>query len=207
MRRSLFLGGFLSLVLFGCSDDTVAKPDSRAPDRGPVADRAAGEAKVGDKGPAGEGKAGDKGQVGDKGAAEKGAADAAQAVTLKATLTGTDEVPTNSSTGTGSATITISADRTQITVALTFTGLTGVTASHIHVGAKGVSGPVILPLALAAFTSPLNKTLPSTDLTPQSAQGITTFADAVPAMLAGNTYVNIHTTAVPGGEIRGQIGP
>jgi hypothetical protein len=94
--------------------------------------------------------------------------DAAQPVTLKATLSGADEVPSNSSTGTGSATITISADRTQVTVALSFTGLTGVTASHIHVGAKGVSGPVILPLAVSAFTSPLSRTLTSADLTTQA---------------------------------------
>ena len=45
------------------------------------------------------------------------------------------------------------------------------------------------------------------DLQPQPAAGVTTFADAVQAILSGRTYINVHTQQNPNGEIRGQLGP
>ena len=48
-------------------------------------------------------------------------------------------------------------------------------------------------------------TLVTDDLSPQPGLGIETFADAVAAIREGRTYVNVHTVANPGGEIRGAI--
>jgi CHRD domain/PEP-CTERM motif len=48
-------------------------------------------------------------------------------------------------------------------------------------------------------------TLTSASLLPDPADGINTFAEAVNAIEAGQTYFNIHTVAFPGGEIAGQI--
>jgi CHRD domain-containing protein len=51
----------------------------------------------------------------------------------------------------------------------------------------------------------LTKSLTSANFTPDAANGIITFADAVTAILNGNTYINVHTQANLGGEIRGQL--
>lgn len=110
-------------------------------------------------------------------------------------LQGTQSVPTNASTGTGSATALL--DRGALTVYLTanFSGLaTNASAAHIHRGAAGVNGPVIVPLSATAATS---------GTVTGSLAVSTTFADS---MVLGNTYLNIHDATFPGGEIRAQLG-
>ena len=128
-------------------------------------------------------------------------------VTLTAALTGDAERPAPVATaGSGQATLTLDDDRTELTVALQVANLsTPITAAHIHVGSAAVAGPIIFSLATGAFTSPLVKTLTAADLTPQAGAGVMTFADAVAQLVAGNAYVNVHTAANPGGEIRGQV--
>ncbi|MCH9648233.1 MAG: CHRD domain-containing protein [Deltaproteobacteria bacterium] len=66
------------------------------------------------------------------------------------------------------------------------------TAAHIHIGAPGVSGPIVFDLGDPS-TSPFFTSWP--DLT----------TDNVADILAGNLYVNIHSTTHPSGEVRGQI--
>ena len=118
-------------------------------------------------------------------------------------LNGAQEVPAVVTAATGEGTAVISPDGSTITYVVTYTGLSGaVAAAHIHTGAVGVAGGVILPLT--AGTSPMTGTLTAADF---SASGsVTTFAEAVAAIQAGDTYFNLHTGANPGGEIRGQIG-
>ncbi len=126
-------------------------------------------------------------------------------ITLNAILSGSQEVPPVSTTASGTATITISADRRQITVELTASGLENVTAAHIHAGPVGQNGPIIFTLyrqAEGPFPATLRKTLTAVD-----SGASLSFAGAVNALLSGNTYLNVHTQAHPGGEIRGQIGP
>lgn len=118
-------------------------------------------------------------------------------------LTGAQEVPAIVTAATGEGTAVISPDGSTITYIVTYSGLSGpAAAAHIHTGAAGVAGGVILPLVVSA--SPMVGTLTAANFTPSGA--ITTFAQAVAALQAGNTYFNIHTAAHPGGEIRGQIG-
>jgi hypothetical protein len=85
----------------------------------------------------------------------------------------------------------------------------GTTASHIHVGAAGAGGPVVIN-----FTVPpggisndyaLSGTFACSDVVARAAQGINSCEDFEQALLLGNTYVNVHSTANPGGEIRGQL--
>ncbi len=117
-------------------------------------------------------------------------------------LTGAQEVPAVVTAATGEGTAVISPDGSTITYIVTYSGLSGAAAAaHIHTGAAGVAGGVILPLTVSA--SPMVGTLTAANFTPSGA--ITTFAQAVAALKAGNTYFNIHTAANPGGEIRGQI--
>lgn len=111
-------------------------------------------------------------------------------VTFNATLDGASEVPANTSTATGSATLSYNKTTKIFTLNLTYSGITP-TMGHIHVGAVGVSGPVVFPFS--SLTSPFSYT--SVALT--AAQE----AD----LLANKYYVNLHTDAFPGGEIRGQL--
>jgi len=116
-----------------------------------------------------------------------------------ANLNGSQEVPTptTSTTGTGTGTLVLNTSNNTITsCSVTFSNLTGpAIASHIHLAPPGTPGPVIVPLTIGAGgTSPA--TCPAN--APLS-------ADQVTALLQGNLYFNVHTTANPSGEIRGQI--
>ena len=136
---------------------------------------------------------------------------ATAAINFSTGLTGSEEVPPVASTGTGFFTATLDATHTQLAFTETVSGLnfSTITASHIHVGPFGVNGPVILFLFNRAtegtFPGTKSATLTAANLIPRPAQGVNTFADAINKMLTGNAYVNVHTDAHPGGEIRGQI--
>ena len=123
-----------------------------------------------------------------------------------AMLTGGQEAPAVASTYTGSSTLTVDATRTTITVVTTQTIPPGnTTMAHIHVGAATVSGPVIFNLVtVSPVPASFTKSLTATDLVLQSTAGVNNFDDAVEKILAGQTYINIHTMAFPNGEIRGQ---
>jgi hypothetical protein len=113
--------------------------------------------------------------------------------TQTVTLSGANEVPPVTTPATGTATVTIRPDHT-VSVKVSATGMNA-TASHIHQGAASANGPVIVP-----FT----KTGDNTFVAPDGAK----LTDAqYDAYKAGNLYVNVHTAANPGGEIRGQLKP
>ncbi|HEU4858877.1 MAG TPA: CHRD domain-containing protein [Chitinophagaceae bacterium] len=111
-------------------------------------------------------------------------------IVFKATLTGTQEVPANASTATGEATLVYDSIGKVFTLSVTHT-IPNPTNGHIHKAPVGVSGGVIFPFA--SFTSPISLTSPVLDATQE--------AD----LKAHLYYVNIHTAAFPGGEIRGQL--
>jgi hypothetical protein len=111
--------------------------------------------------------------------------------TMKVTLGGDQENPPVKTTAGGTGEVTVAADKT-ITGSFKITGLQP-TAAHIHEGEMGKNGPVAIPLTKGADGS--WTVAPGTKLT-----------DAQLASLkAGKLYVNFHTAANPGGEIRGQI--
>lgn len=115
--------------------------------------------------------------------------------TLTGLMDGSQEVPPNASPGFGSFTGTLDDVTGAITLSGTFGGLiAAATAAHIHGPAlPGVNGPVILPLTVSNATSGT-----------VTGNGVFTAAQ-VADLLAGRHYVNVHTSAFPGGEIRGQI--
>lgn len=121
------------------------------------------------------------------------AAGPAFAEKMKATLDGASEVPANTTAGKGTADIDYDPASKKLTWKVTYSGLTGpATAGHFHGPAEpGKNAGVAVPLANVA-TSPV--------------EGSATLTDAQAADLeAGKYYVNIHTAANPGGEIRGQV--
>lgn len=124
---------------------------------------------------------------------------------FSAVLTPEAEVPPASGDGSGSASVTISDDGTSITYEVTYQGLSGPAgAAHIHFGAADVAGPVIIPLEVG--DSPFSGTSSEADYAaPSDAAAPQTWAEALDAIRAGDTYINVHTEAFPGGEIRGQL--
>ena len=113
---------------------------------------------------------------------------------LKASLDGAHEVPPTDSKGKGTVTGTYNSATKMLSWHGTYSGLTGpATAAHFHAGLPGKNGGVVVPI----FAGKTAKTpfKGSKKLTDAQAQ----------AMLAGGWYVNIHTKAHPGGEIRGQF--
>lgn len=126
--------------------------------------------------------------------------------TFSANLTGAKERPPVTTNASGDATFTVSTSgaTTTVTYSVTVTGLSGpVTAAHIHgpADANAVANPIV----------PLTVTGTGTSGVVVSGSFTTTghatinIAQLVTHMLAGNTYINIHTSANPNGEIRGQI--
>lgn len=122
-----------------------------------------------------------------------------------ATLTAAADGAINSN-GSGTATVDYSAMKNDFTYALSWTNLTGnATMAHIHYGATGVSGPIVIPFFMTTMpgTDSITGTLTQADVTP--AGGINTIADVAAAIESGNAYVNIHTMMYPAGEVRGQL--
>lgn len=133
---------------------------------------------------------------------------AAALLSFSATLTGSQEVPPNASAATATATILVDTVAQTLLVNESFSGLSGpATASHLHTAPPGVAGPIILPFAVvpSATSGSFSDTLTAADLINQGTSGISTFAQLLDRIEAGNTYVNIHTANFPGGEIRGQV--
>jgi hypothetical protein len=107
------------------------------------------------------------------------------------TLSGSNEVPAVNTSAAGTAVVTIKPDHS-VTAKVTVTGMTA-TASHIHEAAAGTNGPVIVP-----FT----KTADNTFEAPAGAK----LTDAqYESYKAGKLYVNVHSAAHPGGEVRAQL--
>jgi CHRD domain len=150
-----------------------------------------------------------------------GSASAGENRNYVAVLSGGEEVPANDSLGRGVATFNLSDDGTEIQYRLIAANIENVVASHIHVGAAGVNGPVVAFLfgSVAPGGGRFDGVLAEGTITaanlvgPLAGQPLSALIDA---MNAGNAYVNVHTNDgvaptntgpgdFPGGEIRGQI--
>lgn len=131
---------------------------------------------------------------------------AGPATEFSATLTGAAEVEPVTTNATGTATFELDGDELDFT--LTTTGLSNVTAAHIHgPAAAGVNAGVIVPLFFAeaegAWDGSKSATLTADAFVAD--QSVTTMAALIALMRTGQAYVNVHTTANPAGAIRGQI--
>ena len=124
-----------------------------------------------------------------------GAMAASNAVAFSAKLSGASEVPANTSTGSGTLEASLDTQSNVLSWTVTDTGLTGaVKAGHFHgPAAAGANAGVAL-----GFTGGVESPI----------KGTATLTAAQAAdLLAGKWYVNLHTAANPGGEVRGQVAP
>jgi hypothetical protein len=146
---------------------------------------------------------------------------------IKEFLIGYEEVPAISTTGNGEFQARINTDETEIAYTLTYTALEGdVQQAHIHLGQAGVNGGITVFLCTNQGNGPagiqacppapatITGTITANDVSPdipatQGArnQGLGTgeFSELLAAMRAGATYVNVHSSKWPTGEIRSQI--
>jgi hypothetical protein len=112
-------------------------------------------------------------------------------VYLAASLDAAQEVPPNASAGTGFGIVRLDPATSTVNIFVAFENLSGAaTAAHLHDGAVGVNGPVIIGLASGP--------------TGWTGSGALTAAQ-VTSLTNGTMYVNVHTATNPGGEIRGQV--
>ena len=105
-------------------------------------------------------------------------------------LSGTQEVPPVQTSAAGSGSIRVAEDGS-VSGSVTTTGMAG-TMAHIHQGAKGANGPVIVPLTKNGdtYSVPAGAKLNSSQMD---------------ALKSGNLYVNVHSAEHKGGEIRAQL--
>ena len=140
---------------------------------------------------------------------------------LNVRLSGYQEDPlVFSTTGRGTFRIDIDERAQEITYRLSYTGLEGtVTQAHIHIGGRAQSGGISLFLCTNLGNGPagtqlcpaapatITGTLRPADVIGPVGQGVTAgqFDEVVAAFRAGKTYVNVHSSLYPGGEIRAQL--
>src|SRR5262245_13921400 len=146
---------------------------------------------------------------------------------IKELLTGYEEVPSVSTIASGQFNAKISNDESQIQWELSYSDLEGaVQQAHIHIGNVGVNGGITVFLCSnlgngPAGTQPcpappatISGTIFAADVSPNipataaaRTQGLNTgeINELIAAMRAGATYVNVHSTLWPGGEVRSQI--
>jgi hypothetical protein len=116
-----------------------------------------------------------------------------QTTTLRASLSGDQEVPRVLTGALGTGTLSLDSPSREIRGSIVLDGLNA-NAAHIHLGDVGVSGPIIVPLV---ETSPGTWSVPAGSVLTESQAA---------AFAAGGLYYNAHSVAFPNGEIRGQIG-
>ena len=120
--------------------------------------------------------------------------------TFKSKLKGRNEVPPNNSQATGVLTGLLSENDQRFNFALETNNLNNIISAHFHDGPAGVNGPIVKTININLSTGSAVGSWTSTDsepLTPALVQKLKT----------GLIYVNVHTTAFPGGEIRDQVFP
>lgn len=120
----------------------------------------------------------------------------------RAELRGSNEVPAVDSDAFGYAAVKVNA-RGELDLLLNARNITGVVAAHIHKGAPGENGPVVA--GLFGGGDPVDGLSLDGIIDPASLAEGYTIADLWDLILSGQAYVNVHTTTVPSGELRGQL--
>ncbi len=128
-------------------------------------------------------------------------------------LSGDEEVPPAETLAQGQAIFKLSKDGETLYYKLIAANIENILQAHIHLAPEGVNGPIVAWLYPSAppavlipgrFSGVLAEGIITVDDLVGPLAG-SSLSDLIAEMEAGNTYVNIHTTQFPGGEVRGQI--
>ena len=135
-------------------------------------------------------------------------------------LSGREENPPVPTTARGNAIFTLSSDATELAYKLIVANIDNVTQAHIHCGPAGVNGPIVVWLYPSAPPSQLipgttngilnegiatNADVIARPDSPACPGGVADLSDVIEKLSSGGAYANVHTSAFPPGEIRGQI--
>lgn len=129
---------------------------------------------------------------------------AAKPTTFTARLSGSEEVPPLETTAGGMAFFRKDRHRAAIYYRLIAHGIANIFGAHIHRAPRGLNGPVVATLLAESPAREIGLIATGT-ITPDDVGGMANFNDLLDDMAAGLTYVNVHTTAHPSGQIRGQV--
>jgi hypothetical protein len=132
---------------------------------------------------------------------------------FRANLKGENEVPAVETNAQGQTIFQVNRDRTEIKFKLIVANIENAHMAHIHLGPAGVNGPVVVWLYPEGPPPQVNEgrfqgILAEGVITEENLVGElagSSIDDLIEEIRAGNTYVNVHTTQNPPGEIRGQI--
>jgi hypothetical protein len=117
-------------------------------------------------------------------------------ILIAARIDGSQQVPSVATMAQGVAGLMLNSTRDTLCVTVSFTGLSGaLMGAHIHEGLPGINGPVLIDL-----TSGINGSLVTATVT-----GSNLPMSVLTKLLSGECYINLHTSAFPNGEIRGQL--
>lgn len=130
-----------------------------------------------------------------------------------APLSGAEEVPPADTKARGLAQFQLSKDGSEISYKVIVANIENVTMAHIHLAPAGANGPVVAwlypdgppPQLIPGRTNGILATGVITDADLVGPLDGATLEDLITEMRAGNTYVNVHTSQFPPGEVRGQI--
>lgn len=145
-----------------------------------------------------------------------GHAQGSNIVTLFGSGSGAFEAPPVASAGVGTATCTMNRTTVEISCTARVHNIVDLRAAHIHVGGPGTPGPTVIDIpGLQIGISDdfvLSWTWKESDLTGtlgrlRPAQGVLKMADLFESCASGNCFLNFHTAANPGGEIRINLCP
>ena len=128
---------------------------------------------------------------------------------FNANLKGKNEVPPNSSKATGEAIVTIIMDenieQSKVHFKVNVANIIDVTMAHFHSAIAGKNGGVVATIYPTSDpTGRMQGLLAEGDVTLENLNGMT-MEDFILAIRNGGIYVNVHTSGIPGGEIRGQL--
>lgn len=126
--------------------------------------------------------------------------------TITINLTGSEEVPPVQTEATGVAEF-VPLGMDSIAYSVNATNIEGATAGHIHLGAKGENGPIVV--TLFKYDTPMNEVSENGTITADKLEGPMAgkqISDLATGGANGTLYVNVHTEQNPNGEIRGQGG-
>lgn len=140
---------------------------------------------------------------------------------ISVALTGYEEIPAVSSAASATFDVDVAPGNDAFTYKLSYKDITGVQQAHVHFGQLGVSGGIAAFLctnlgngpvgtqACPAAPAEVSGTIDATKIIGPSGQGIAAgeIGEVLNAVDAGRVYVNVHSVAYPGGEVRAQLKP